>query len=244
MKTQPIIAGLTFAALSFFTGNCLALTPFSDEFNAAKLDKVNWLPGAYGVGGRLTQSNGRLNFAVPVAKPYEIDVWLELHANHPGYNENWQAIVDVANSNNHQGDSTVGLWIANTDDPSDVVYLEFSGKGTKGGFGASFVVDGKYTAGADIVANPAVSKGSVRITFNKTTKFLTFWYDPTGSADGYKWTKLGTFATNGVGGDRRGDWQMNAETGSFIIKLAGYVEGKVVAPGTENIDNFILKAVK
>lgn len=104
-------------------------------------------------------------------------------------------------------------------------------------------MDGKYTADADIVANPGVSKGSIRITFNRTTKILTFWYDQMGSADGYKWTKLGTFATNGTGGDRRGDWQMNAETGSFIIKLAG-VEGKVVAPGTENLDNFILKALK
>lgn len=117
MKTKLTTAGLSFAALPFFTGNCLALIPFSDDFNAGSLDRDRWSRGSYGTGGRLTQSNGRLNFAVPVAKPSEIDVWLELYANHPGYNENWQAIVDVANSNHHQVNSTVGLWIANSADP-------------------------------------------------------------------------------------------------------------------------------
>lgn len=37
---------------------------------------------------------------------------------------------------------------------------------------------------------------------------------------------------------------MNAETGSFIVKLASYVEGKVVAGGTENLDNLTLKRLK
>lgn len=244
MKTPNIITGLCFVGFSFFTGNCFALTPFSDDFNAPTLDRSNWLPGSYRTGAKLTQSSGRVNFTMPVAKSREVDVWLELMTSRPGYNENWQAVLDVVNTNNHRGDSTTGLWISNSADPSDVVYLEFLGKGYQAGFGASFVVDGQYSAGPEIVANPHVSKGSIRITFNRTTKILTFWYDKTGSTDGYQWTRLGTFATNGVGGDRRGNWQMTDEAGAFVIKIAGYVEDRVVAPGTESMDNFALKALK
>lgn len=244
MKNQLIIAGLSFVGFSLLTVDCLALTPFSDNFNADKLDTTSWLPGQYGKGAKLTQSNGRLNFVMPDAKSREVDVWLELLTSRPGYNESWQAVLDVVNTNSHHGDSSVGLWVSNSADPSDVVYLEFLGKGRKGGFGASFVVDGTYSAGSDIVDNPEVSKGSIRITFNKVTKILTFWYDKTGSGNGYQWTRLGTFATNGLGGDRRGNWLMNDETGSFVIEIAGYVEDRVVAPGTESMDNFALKASK
>ena len=244
MKTPDITTGLFFGALSFFTGHCLALTPFSDDFTGTRLDKASWQQGSYGTGAILKQSGGRLNFTMPVAKDEEVDTWVELIASHPGYNENWQAILDVTNANNHRGNSAPGLWIFNAADPSDSVYLEFLGNGVKGGFGASFVVNGFYSAGADIVANPGVSKGSIRVIFNKTTKILTFSYDPTGSGDGYKWIKLGTFATNGVDGDRRGNWEMDPEIGSFTIRVNGYVDGKVVAAGTETMDNFALKAVK
>lgn len=243
MKTQISPEGLALAGFSLLTGNCLALIPFSDNFNSTKLDKEQWLPGIFGTGAKLKQSGGRLNFTMPVARAEEVDVWLEL-TNRAGFNESWQAIIDVVNTNNHRGNSSPGLWISNGDDPSDVVYLEFFGKGPKGGFGASFVLDGQYSVGPAIVVNPGVSKGSIRVSFNKTTKILSFWYDKTGSADGYQWTKLGTFATNGVGGDRRGDWLMNNESSTFTLKLAGYVEGKIVAPGTENLDNFILKGLK
>ncbi|MES2659659.1 MAG: hypothetical protein V4689_13665 [Verrucomicrobiota bacterium] len=244
MKTPLIPAGLSIAALSFFASNCLALTPFSDNFNASKLDTVNWQPGAYGTGAKLKQSGGRLVFTMPVAKSREVDAWLELATSRPGYNENWQAILDVTNANEHQGDSAVGFWIFNSADPSDAVFLEFSGKGAKGGFAASFVLDGKYNVGAAIKANPAVGKGSIRILFNKTSKILTFSYDPTGSVDGYQWTRLATFATNGIGGDRRGNWEMDPEIGTFTVRINGYVEGKVVASGTETMDNFVLKSVK
>ncbi len=244
MKTPSITAVLFTTVFPFVTSSCLALTPFSEDFTGTRLDKASWLPGIYGAGAILRQSGGRLNFLMPVAKANEVDVWIELTASQPGYNENWQAIVDVVNTNSHRGDSSPGLWISNHNDSRDVVYLEFAGKGLKGGFDASFVVDGLYTAGEDFLANPNVTKGSIRISFNKATKILTFWYDKTGSADGYKWTRLGTFATNGVGGDRRGDWQMNDETGRFVIKLAGYVENKVVSQGTESMDNFVLKALK
>ena len=224
----------------FLLGTSSALTPFSDNFNAAKLNTTNWLAGGEG-GAKLKQSGGRLNFTVPSNLADEDYAFIQLLNSQPGYNESWQVIVDVTNTNNHRGFSGPGLWVYNADDGGDTVFLELYGKGTKGGFVASFVLDGQYTVGKEIRNNPAVSKGSIRISFNKTTKLLTFWFDKTGSADGYKWTKLCSFSPTGVGGDRRGNWNMNNETGRFNIKLYGFSEGRIVAPGTENLDNFVLK---
>jgi hypothetical protein len=59
-----------------------------DNFTVTKLDKVSWLPGNYGTGAILKQSGGRLNFSMPSAKAKEVDIWLELLASRPSYNEN------------------------------------------------------------------------------------------------------------------------------------------------------------
>ncbi|MEO7099608.1 MAG: hypothetical protein ABI162_09630 [Luteolibacter sp.] len=135
-------------------------------------------------------------------------------------------------------------WTAfNADDPGDTVFFELYGKGTKGGFFASFVLDGFYTVGNDIGKNPGVSKGSIRISFNKNTKLITFSFDKTGSADGYKWTKLCTFSPTGVGGDRRANWNMNPTTGRFGIRIYGFSDSRIVAAGTENLDNFVPKGL-
>jgi|GEM_PF-6463192 len=108
MKTPIIITGLLVAGFSFFIGNCLALTPFSEDFTGTRLDKASWLPGNYGTGAILRQSGGRLNFQMPVAKANEVDIWLELLASRPGYNENRQAILDVVNTNSHRSNSSTG----------------------------------------------------------------------------------------------------------------------------------------
>ncbi|MEO5913870.1 MAG: hypothetical protein ABIS50_06530 [Luteolibacter sp.] len=240
MKTKLITAGLSFAGFSFFAGHCLALTPFSDNFNAIKLDKINWLAGGEG-GAKLKQDDGVLKFLVPVNKADEDYAFLELVPSRPGYDENWQVLLDVANTNSHRGNSGPGIWIANAEDGGDTVFFECYGKGPKGGFVASFVNNGLYNVGPDIGDNPGVSGGTIRISFNKTTKIMTFAYRVGKTA---KWTKVATFSTNGVGGDRRANWNMNAETGLFVIKIYGFTEGRIVASGTETLDNFVLKEIK
>lgn len=248
MKTRTVISSLALFSFQSFTSVCWALTPFSDNFNAITLDTANWQPGAFGTGAKLKQSGGRLNFTVPRRKADEVDVYLDLRNNLPGYNENWQVIVDVTNTNEHQGDSAPGLWISNMEAPGDAVFLEFHGKGAQGGFAASFVLNGQDVGAASVRTNPGVSKGSIRISFSSTTKTLTFWYDSTGSANGYQWRQLATFKTNGVrdasGKDRGATWNINPLTGKFLVKVFGFAENKVVAAGTESLDNFFLKALK
>lgn len=243
MKTKTLMLGLVSFGLNPFTGGAFALTPFSDNFNAPKLNTDAWTPGGEG-GAKLKQTNGVLRFLVPKNKEDEDYAFLELKGIYPGYNESWQVIVDVTNTNEHRGNSAPGFWISSGDDPSDVAFFEFYGKGPKGGFIASFTNNGVYNVGPDLVTNPGVTKGSLKITFSKTTKIITFWHDKTGSSNGYQWVKLGTFSTNGVGGNRRADWLMNEETSYFTVRIFGFSEGKIVAAGTETLDNFSVKSLK
>jgi hypothetical protein len=92
--------------------------------------------------------------------------------------------------------------------------------------------------------NPGVGSGSMRISFDKKTKLFTFWYDSSGSANGFQWVKISTFSPTGKGGDRSGNWNMNPGSGRFGIQLFGYAEGQSIASGKLTLDNFALKAVR
>lgn len=136
----------------------------------------------------------------------------------------------------------VGISIFNAADPKDNVNLEFYGAGTRGGFNFIGITDDWDRPSQDVRVNPNVKLGSLRIGFSKSTKLLTFWYDKTGSADGFQWAKLCTFSPTGSGGTRRGNWKMNAGSGSFGVMIFGYAELRSVASGKASMDNFVLKA--
>ncbi len=238
MKTSQLI--ITLAACQFITGNCLALTPFSDKFNAKTLNKSRWTLKNHGKG-RLAPGNGRVNFTV-AAKPTGDDFsTIDLKNNRPGYNESWEIILDVANTANLGSKAGVGFQIYNAADPRDVAALEFYGKS---GFVAITITDGKDKPADDLMRNPGVRKGSIRISFDKSTKLVSFWYDATGSANGFQWKRIGTFSPTGKGGTRRGNWKMNPSTGRFGIQLFGFGEGRVIPGGKVSLDNFKLKAVR
>jgi hypothetical protein len=226
--------------IPFLFQNAMALTPVSDNFNARLLNAARWSSES-GAGGKLTQSSGRVNYTTSRASddPYAI---LTLRNNRPGYNENWQVILDVTNTANKGKDVGVGIMIANALDPQDNVNLEFYGKGPRGGFNFIGITDDEDDASQDITARPNVSKGSMKVSFNKTTKLFTFWYDRSGPANGYQWTRLCTFSPTGKGGDRRGNWKMNPAGGSFTVAVFGYSEDQVVTSGKAFFDNFVLKA--
>jgi hypothetical protein len=236
---KPLTYGIL--GLAVATPSVLALTPASDSFNAALLNATLWSVERGG-SGKLVQKNGRLNFTVassPTDDDYSI---ITLKNNRPGYNESWNVVLDVVNTTG-KGDAVgVGIMIANAADPLDNVNLEFYGKGASGGFNFIGVTDDYDDWTQDIRANPGITKGSIRISFNKTSKLFTFSYDKTGSADGYQWTRLCTFSPTGKGGDRRGNWKMNATGGTFRVRLFGYSDQQLVAGGKAFIDNFALKA--
>lgn len=219
----------------------MALTPASDNFNAKLLSATRWTTEV-GDRGRLTQSGGRLNYTAASPTTEDDYAVLTLRNNRPGYNENWQVIVDVTNSAGRGSDVGVGITIANGADPMDNVNLEFYGKGSDGGFNFIGITDDVDDASQDITARPNVTKGSLKIAFNKSTKLFTFWYDRTGSADGFQWKRLCTFSPTGKGGDRRGNWKMNPAGGNFSVHLFGYSEFQTLASGKVTLDNFVLKS--
>jgi hypothetical protein len=240
MKTNTII---TLGACQFLTGTALALTPFSDNFNATALNTSRWTLENY-AKGKLTQGAGKVNFTVAATPTGDDFSTLELKNNRPGYNESWEVILDVANTSGQGYKVGTGVLIFNADDYGDQVGLEFNGKGRGAGFVTIGITNDKDNPQQDIRVNPNVTKGSLRVTFNKTSKLFTFWYDSTGSADGLVWTQLATFSPTGKGGDRRGNWQMNSGGGRFGIQLYGFAENRSIAAGKVGFDNFKLKALR
>lgn len=225
-------------------GTAFALTPFSDDFNKAKLNTSRWALKNF-AKGKLSAGSGRINFTVANPPTGDDAAMLTLRNNQPGFNESWQVVLDGTNSRNAGDDSGTGIWIYNATDEEDGVFLEFYGK--QGGFNVINVTDDEDNPADDISRNPRVRSGSMRISFNKTTKLFTFWYDKTGSANGYQWVKICTFSPTGKGGDRRGNWKMNPGSGRFGVRLFGFAENnqqQAIPAGQISFDNFSLKAAK
>ena len=234
---------LIVAATPCFVETCLALTPASDNFNAASLNKNRWTLENAGKG-KLAPAGGKIGFTVgsgPTGDDFGI---LELKNNRPGFNENWEVILDVTNASGQGYEVGTGLLIYNVDDYGDQVGLEFNGKGRNAGFVSLGITNDRDNPQQDIRVNPNITSGSLRITFDKTTKFFTFWYDRTGSVDGFEWVQISTFSTTGKGGDRRGNWSMNPSGGKFGIQLYGFAENRSVARGKVSFDNFKLRALQ
>lgn len=251
MKTSIFTTGLLLAICQSFTGNCLALTPVEENFNAATLDTTRWELAQF-ANAKLLQSRHRLNFLIgPATDPEEDYAYLELRNNQPGINENWQVLLDVTNTAGYGDQMGVGFWIYNADDPSDVLFFEFYGNKTKKvrtSVTASFVLDGEHTD-EELNLKPKVTTGKLKITFSAKTKLFTFQFGkwvPKASGKGnlLVWQRVGTFSPTGKGGNARANWNMNPASGRFGIRLEGYGENKLVGGGKAFMDNFLLKAVK
>lgn len=238
MSVSRILIAAT--AVPLFGGSALALTPFSDNFNANSIKSANWKVENSSKGSFLANQN-KLNFTV-AGKPTDDDYSiLTLKKNRPGYNESWEVTLDVTNTMSDESSVGVGVQVFNAEDPTDVVSLEFAGKI---GFFGVFITDDEDDSDQDIEKNPGVTKGSLKISFDKTSKLITLAFDKDGSANGFVWKKLATFSPTGTGGNRRGNWNMNPTTGSFGIEIFAYGEKSKVASGKVTLDNFTLKAVK
>ncbi len=243
MNSNRFYALIVLAGSLLLADTTLALTPFSDNFNSDSLNSKRWGLKNYNKG-KLSQGSGRLNFAIgspPTDDDFSI---LELRNNKPGFNENWEVSLDVTNTADKGNHFGIGMLIFNAADSKDNLNLEFYGNGQGGGFNVIGITNDKDTPKKDLQKNPGVTSGAMRISFDKTSKLFSLWFDRTGSADGFQWEKICTYSPTGTGGDRRGNWDMNAAGGMFGIKLFGYGEGFSIASGKLRLDNFALKAAK
>ncbi len=228
-------------ALPLLSGTALALTPVKDNFNGKTIKKAHWKVENSSKQAAFLPANRKLNFTV-AGKPTDDDYSiLALKKVRPSYNENWEMTLDVANTSSTSSTVGVGFQVFNAEDPTDLVSLEFFGKS---GFFGVFITNDEDDSDQDIEKNPGVTKGSLKISFDKTSKLITLSYDKDGSANGFIWKKMATFSPTGTGGDRRGNWNMNPQTGAFGIELFAFAEESKVANGQASIDNFTLKPVK
>ncbi|MEO5916963.1 MAG: hypothetical protein ABIS50_22230 [Luteolibacter sp.] len=248
MKIAPFLTILSHCSAIVLTGTASALTPLTDNFNAETLRLARWKI-TNREGGELAHFPGGMKFTVGSDPAQYASGIAELRNRHPGCNESWEVIVDVVNKTNLEYRAGVGLQICNALDARDRVNYKFNGAGL-GGIGSSsgFAVTGQADDEVDLDdfdrefrLDPQVAAGSMRITFDKKTRFFTFWYDRTGRADGFQWMKLCNYSTTGRGGYRSGNWRMNPASGRFTIQIYGYSDSCRVPAGQLKLDNFSMR---
>jgi hypothetical protein len=239
IKSIPLLLSLA-AAL---TGNCLALTPITENFDAPKLDKDLWL--SYSLGkGRFSQSNGKLNFLVSAPPTQNDYINMELQASQPGMYENWEMTLDLTNTlkSGEGSQASPGFILANEQDYRDYLYVSFFGKS---GIDAGFYNDLVKSNAKPLTLRTGVAKGAIKVAYSKKTKLMTFSASLTTKEEGYVWIRVGTFAPNGNGSGKNNvnaDWKMDPASGRFRVQLTGFAISQAVKRGDISIDNFSLQA--
>jgi hypothetical protein len=226
-----------FAATVAVSGNCLALTPITEEFESSRIDSVRWYQHRESKG-KLSQDGGVLNFQV-LAKPARSNfASIELMASAPGYAESWEMTLDISNTSTLARTAGIGFMIFNSVDRNDRLFVEYHGAF---GINSGVFADGKYDRAAEFSKSTGITKGGIRVAFSKKTKLLTLFLSKTLSGEGYEWRKVGSFSPTGVGGDVRAIWDMG-EDSSFGIQLYGTAGNTSIPIGNLTIDNFAISS--
>lgn len=229
--------------LALFAGNAFALNPIKESFSGATLDSTRWFQYQQ-ESGFLQPYKSKLNYVTKGAKTKQDFASIELMTSRPGYNESWQLILDLTNTAK-QGtkageEAACGIMIFNVGDRKDYLFLEFYGKS---GIEAGIITDGKHTKKNHISIPKAASKGSLRVTFNHTTKLMSLEISPTTKAQGYQWVPVGTFSpNNSKDGKVRAQWSMDPAAGSFGIQLFGFGYNVKVPNKKVTYDNLEISA--
>lgn len=232
----------------------------SDDFNDNSKDATKWGTDVVTGGASLVEVNGRLEYRVGTTSP-EDDVRRPWVLNTSPNGTAFDLYLDVFNNVSPGGsdNASIGLTVTSLEQANDNLYIELfrsgpSGDG-KGFLGAlrttALNVEGDHEvldAGGNYTqptSHPAVTTGSVRISYNPATKIFTTYYDPTGSADGLQWQAYGSFGVSAAGGGsmRNGVWQLTQNRG-FQVSVSAFSEGITVASGAVHADNFSVPSVR
>ncbi len=265
VRFAPTSAGAKTAALSIgsddadenpfdiqLTATGLGAGPLSgtDNFNDNSKDPTTWAAIDVTTGGAsLVEANGRLEYRVTTpdvsydeaSRPWALNIARNTDA--------FDVILDVFNNVNPAGaaNASVGVSVTSLENTEDSIYMEL-GRSGPGGDGSGFLAGlSSNVYGGDEVPpfttptnHPAVTTGSIRLSYNPTTKVFTAYYDATGSGDGFQWQSYGTFGVGdapGNGATRNSPWQLSGNKG-FIVSISGFSEALVVGSGSVYADNF------
>ena len=232
--------------LTFFLGAAVLmpgqvfaqLETVSDNFNDNKQNKILWGPDdGYG-NGVLKETNHRLEYTVSGGDAF---TYRDLIASQGTYTGNWQVQIDVFNGTKTSGskESSIGMEIFRCDNRDEyMVYGElYAASGSKTFFGEFWGPDPDYwdeVQTVDLAGNLPL-KGSIRVSFDGTSKVITLDYKTTDS----DWMQLGSFGISAAGGgsDYNIDWNM-ADSDQFCFDVYGWSEVLAIASGKIYADNF------
>ncbi|MES2658581.1 MAG: hypothetical protein V4689_08180 [Verrucomicrobiota bacterium] len=234
MNIRPLPAVLTLAAA--LAGHCLAVTPILEEFESGKIDQVRWYQHRV-AKGKLSQSDGLLNFRVLANPAPDNFASMELMTSQPGFDENWEFTLDISNTANQGTKSGIGFMIFNGQDRDDYLYVEYHGNS---GISAGVFTNLSHAPAVKLSSKFGLPQSAIRVRFGKKIQLLTFFLSETLKEEGYIWQKVGTYSPTGAGGDVNAKWKMKAVGGTFGIQLFGFGVSKPVPAGKLTIDNFEL----
>lgn len=226
-------------AFGLIAGHASALTPIKESFSGATLNTTRWYQFQQ-ESGYLGHNKKKLNYITKGATTKQDFASIELLTSQPGYNESWQLVLDLSNKAKAGKKAACGIMLFNVGDRNDYLFLEFYGTS---GIEAGIITDTKHTKKNHISIPKAAAKGSLRVSFDKTTKLMSLDLSATNKAEGYKWFPVGTFSPkNTKGASVRANWKMDPASGRFGVQLFGFGHGVKVAKAKMTFDNFEISA--
>lgn len=237
MKLLTISTATCLGTLFLCAGSLQAVTPFSDDFSTAT-NTNRWKVYQFG-GGKIASSAGKVVFTVPKNPTGDDFALFALKGIQPTVNEDWEVTVDVSNTTAKGRQSGPGLFIENAADRNDAVFIEFYSNWSVSTVNSIFMTNEKDDASMDISRTIPGPNLSLRATYKKATKIITFSYRSLPSGG---WIQLSSFSPfNRTTAPRRGDWKLNPRTGKFNVVIYGFSERNIITSGGITLDNFSIR---
>jgi hypothetical protein len=240
-RLQRIIAFGGFVLLAPLLHGQLAGT---DDFTDGRKDLEKWDADFIKGGGEMSESGGRLEFTNPDSRGVHEAGWPWVFST-ASYAEDWEFQCDVHNVVGAEPSefASVGIYVSSLEDERDLGFIEmysayFDEIGESvHGFSAGLESERGSQNEADSFELP-VTRGAVRVRFDRREKTLSFFYHAGDTADGYAWLRIAQYGIDGDGGEDANDsWRLN-ERSEFDIGIYGYAENISVRKGELSVDHF------
>ncbi len=208
-----------------------------DDFNDNLKNSSIWGPDASLEAGVFSEIGERVSYTSSSEVPSE--VFRPLVRNVPGYDHNWDVVVDLRNAfspGEGTPEAVIGLRVSSSLDPQNFIEAALMA------YRENDVVERPLLAriggGAARFAKINSRFAAIRVRFDAAGKIIHCDYDADGPINGYSWTRYASFGINGVGGFAgTASWNMSGNQ-KFGISLVGFSAEHEVPAGTVSLDDF------
>jgi hypothetical protein len=214
------------------------------ETFSTNLSQQKWFPFTVG-SGSISLSNQKFNFTSSSSLG-EHEAGLAWVSTSVPSTQDWEFHLDVENMmsvSNSSRYGSIGIYVANANDESDLAYLEFYsaffdplGQSVHG-FTDGFKNNGTLLYEGDTFELP-FNVGALRAQYDSSEKSLSFYFHTGSTAVGYFWQFIGKFGVDGNDGTQaNANWGMSSATG-FEVGIYGAATGNRSLVGQLTADNF------